>query len=222
MPNLWWRIVRFGFRLLYNELAFTYDTVSNVVSLGQWRCWQRTALAHLPPPNPATPLLDLAHGTGNFHQDLITAGYPVIGYDLSAAMGRITTRKLQRHRYPVRLVRGYAQTLPFADGAVGAIVCTFPTPFIFQPATLTELHRILQPDGTLIIVVAATLTGGNPAAATLEWLYRITGQRPTHPPQTNAHIRTAFTDAGFNVQLLTEPCPASTAHLIRATKPNLA
>jgi hypothetical protein len=46
-PSLWWRLVRFGFRLLYNEFAFSYDLVSKVVSLGAWRCWQQSALKHL-------------------------------------------------------------------------------------------------------------------------------------------------------------------------------
>ncbi|MCZ7544410.1 MAG: hypothetical protein M5R40_13175 [Anaerolineae bacterium] len=45
LERLWWALVRFGFRLLYNELAFTYDLVSRVVSLGQWRAWQRAAFS---------------------------------------------------------------------------------------------------------------------------------------------------------------------------------
>jgi hypothetical protein len=49
LTGLWWRLVRFGFRLLYNEMAFTYDAVSAVVSLGEWRSWQRAALNFLPP-----------------------------------------------------------------------------------------------------------------------------------------------------------------------------
>ena len=34
LEKTWWSLIRFGFRLLYNEMAFTYDTVSWVVSLG--------------------------------------------------------------------------------------------------------------------------------------------------------------------------------------------
>ena len=39
MQRLWWRFVRFGFRLLYNEFAWTYDFVAWVVSFGQWKAW---------------------------------------------------------------------------------------------------------------------------------------------------------------------------------------
>ncbi|MEP7294461.1 MAG: class I SAM-dependent methyltransferase [Chloroflexota bacterium] len=88
IARLWWRLIRLGFHLLYNPLAFTYDWVSWVVSLGAWRCWTGTSLRHLNAEAGAT-ILELAHGTGNLQLDLNAAGYRAIGYDLSAAMGRI-------------------------------------------------------------------------------------------------------------------------------------
>jgi hypothetical protein len=62
MKRLWWGLVRFGFRLLYNEFAFTYDTVSKVVSLGAWRCWQRAALKYLAVPPGARISNGSRHG----------------------------------------------------------------------------------------------------------------------------------------------------------------
>jgi ubiquinone/menaquinone biosynthesis C-methylase UbiE len=114
--SLWWRLIGFGFRLLYNELAFTYDLVSYVVSLGAWRCWQKAALKHLDITQGAR-VLELAHGTGNLQVDLNAAGYKVVGYDLSPYMGRIAERKIRRQNYPVRLARGRAQQLPFPAGS---------------------------------------------------------------------------------------------------------
>ena len=68
-PRRAWRsLLRFGFRLLYHELAWTYDLVSRVVSLGQWRTWQRTALEHLA-ARRGDPILELAHGTGDLQID---------------------------------------------------------------------------------------------------------------------------------------------------------
>ena len=69
IERAWWALVTFGFRLLYNEMAFTYDWVSWIVSLGQWRAWQRSALEHITAP-PGTRVLELAHGTGNMQIDL--------------------------------------------------------------------------------------------------------------------------------------------------------
>jgi ubiquinone/menaquinone biosynthesis C-methylase UbiE len=176
MRNLWWRTVRFGFRLLYNEMAFTYDTVSRIVSLGDWHDWQQTALGFLPPPS-AGPVLEVAHGTGTLQCDLKAMGYRTIGYDLSAAMGRIATRKLERQGYTPVLVRGIAQDLPFPDDTFAAVVCTFPTAFIRDDATIRSFERVLRPGAQVIIVLSGQFTSTGFVQAGLEWLYRITGQR---------------------------------------------
>lgn len=205
--------MRFGFRLLYNEMAFTYDLVSKVVSLGAWRCWQRVTLKHLPPPG-TVPILELAHGTGDLQIDLHAAGYTSIGFDLSLYMGQITWRKLRRQNIPAVLTRGYAQALPFADDAFPAIACTFPTPFIIQPETLAEVYRVLQPGGRLVVVPSGVLTGENPPEAVLEWLYRITGQREG---DADSFVG-AFDRAGFSVMAVQERCPRSIAVVIVAEK----
>lgn len=216
LERAWWNLVRFGFRLLYNELAFTYDTVSKVVSLGAWRCWQRTAIKHLPAPTGA-PILELAHGTGDLQIDLHAAGYRTVGYDLSPRMGRIARAKLTRQGVPARLARGYAQALPFGDGAFPAVVCTFPTPFIIEQTTVREIYRVLQPGGRLVVVPSGVLTGGTVADDALEWLYDITGQRGGgFDPFTQA-----FTDAGFRVEVMQEQCPRSVVVVLAAHKANL-
>lgn len=217
LMGLWWRLVRFGFRLLYNELAWTYDMVAWGVSLGQWRKWQKTALKHLPPP--PTLILELAHGTGNLQLDLHAAGYQRVGLDLSRAMGIIARRKLRRNHIAAPLVRGKGQALPFPDRTFDAVVSTFPTPFIFEAATLNEIARVLNADGRLIIVINGLLTGKNVVSQTLEFAYRITGQRGD-PSNSTAEtvLKAVFLEAGFGVELVTEPCPRSVAQLIIGTK----
>jgi ubiquinone/menaquinone biosynthesis C-methylase UbiE len=219
--RLWWRLVGFGFRLLYNELAFTYDLVSDVVSLGEWRCWQRAALKHLH-AEPAARVLELAHGTGNLHLDLTAAGYHPVGYDLSPAMGRITQRKFARQGRRARLVRGMAQRLPFATGSFDAIVCTFPTSFITQPATLHEAHRVLKPGAVFVVVFSGSFNGGGLLVRLLEWLYTITGQRQEKDDARAAQMYTQLTQQfaahGFDAVIVQEACQRTHAHLIVATR----
>lgn len=212
MAELWQRVLRFGFRLLYNELAFTYDLVSIVVSLGAWRCWQRSALKHLAAP-PSSIILELAHGTGNLQLDLYARGYVPVGYDLSRFMGRIASTKLRQRQLASRLVRGMAQQLPFGKETFPAVVCTFPTDFIFLPETLQEVHRVLQPGGQLIIVPNGVLTGRGLSDRAIEWLYRATGQRGG---EMNVH--NFFAQYGFSVQIVQEDCPRSLATVILAQK----
>jgi ubiquinone/menaquinone biosynthesis C-methylase UbiE len=210
---IWWKLVRIGFRLLYNELAWTYDAVAWVVSLGQWSDWQRASLKYLDPVTQPR-LLELAHGTGTLHAALLQAGYDVIGLDLSPAMGRIARRKLLRHGLSPRLVRGSGLALPFAGESFDAIVSTFPTPFIIHPDTLRELHRVLIPGGRLVVVVNGLLTAQNVAANFLEWAYRITGQRSRFPESLEPRIH----DAGFTFNVTSEPLPGSTVVLAIFTR----
>jgi ubiquinone/menaquinone biosynthesis C-methylase UbiE len=205
--------VRFGFRLLYNEMAFTYDTVSRVVSLGQWRDWQRTALNHLQAP-PGSMILELAHGTGNFQIDLRAAGYRTIGFDLSRAMGRIARRKLLHRGIRPDLVRGRAQLLPFPSASFPAVISTFPTEFIIDPATLAEIHRVLEPGGRLIVVFNGVLTRGSVAKDALEFAYRATGQRGPWP----VNVEERLAETGFRGEFVTEELKRSAVLLFLAEK----
>jgi ubiquinone/menaquinone biosynthesis C-methylase UbiE len=211
--RLWWRLLRFGFRLLYNEMAFTYDLVSHVVSLGAWRCWQRAALKHMN-VQPGAPVLELAHGTGNLQLDLNNAGYRVYGYDLSPYMGRIAKAKLKKAKCAIRLARGRAQQLPFPSGTFEAVVSTFPTDFIVAPQTLREVHRVLTEGGQFIIVPNGVLTSGGVIETGIERLYRITGQRDG----AATDIGSFFADFGFEAVALQEACPRSLAQVIVARK----
>ncbi|MBK8025917.1 MAG: methyltransferase domain-containing protein [Chloroflexi bacterium] len=215
-PRLWQTLVRTGFRLLYNEAAFTYDLVSWVVSLGAWRCWTRVALRFLP-PNTTGPVLELAHGPGHLQSDLATAGYRVYGLDLSPSMGRIARRRLLGRGLPAHLVRARAQTLPFADGQLAAVISTFPTDFIVDPRTLAECSRVLTSDGRLVIVPSAVLTGTGLIARGIEFLYRITGQRGGGALSAD-ELQPIFGPYGFEVDVFDEECPHSRVTVIVGRK----
>lgn len=215
LAALWRKLVRFGFRLLYNEFAFTYDLVSKAVSLGAWHCWQRAALKYLD-VEPGVKVLELAYGTGNLHLDLHAAGYSVFGHDLSANMGAITRRKLRRAGLTARLSRGLAQQLPYASASFDAVVSTFPTDFILAPETLREVARVLKPSGSFIIVPNGILTSKGAVANSVEWLYRITGQRDPGSPADE--LSNFFDGYGFNARMLHEDCPKSIASVIVAQK----
>jgi ubiquinone/menaquinone biosynthesis C-methylase UbiE len=217
LAAVWWRLVRFGFRLLYNEMAWTYDTVSKVVSLGQWRDWQRVALRYLDPPSDGV-VLELAHGTGDLQIDLAEAGYRSVGLDRSRRMGRIARRKLRTHGIGANLVRGDARRLPFPGNFFGAVTSTFPTEFIVHPDTLAEAHRVLAPGGRFVVVVNGFLTGKNPSAEALEWLYRVTGQRGPWPEDALDLLR----DAGFEPQVITERLPHSAVLMVVGEKSSLS
>jgi len=215
MIALWWRLVRFGFRLLYYEIAWTYDIVSSAVSLGQWRTWQQASLCFLPSERLTGAVLELAHGTADLQLDLAASASLTVGIDLSPYMGRIAQRKLLRHESPFRLARATAFRLPFANEAFSAVVTTFPTDFFVQPETLAEVQRVLIPGGRYIIVPNGMLKLSGFLPRLLEWLYEITGQRgPWHEA-----VRQLLTDGGFTATVYTQDLPRSIVWIIVAEKP---
>jgi ubiquinone/menaquinone biosynthesis C-methylase UbiE len=174
----WHRFLAYSFRLLYNELAWIYDPVSWLVSLGRWRRWQQTVLARLP---PAGRVLEVGFGPGHLLRDLASAGHQTVGLELSQAMLRLAGRRLRREGLDVALCRGAAGALPFAGSAFDAVVLTFPTPFVYDPAWLGQLPGVLKSGGSLIVVEMASLHGDHPLERGLEALYRVTGQRGPAP-----------------------------------------
>ncbi|MGF1505300.1 MAG: class I SAM-dependent methyltransferase, partial [Anaerolineae bacterium] len=185
--NPWWRLVRFGFRLLYNEMAWTYDMVSTTVSLGQWQSWQRIALDYVVPEQR---VLEIAHGTANLHAEILDRGLDAVGLDLSPYMGRIARRKLGNR---ADLVRGSAMALPFAAESFGTVITTFPTDFFLQAETLRSVHRVLIRRGRYVIIPSATLDLNGVLPRFLEWLYAITGQREGYLPD----LTEPFANEGF-------------------------
>lgn len=210
--RLWRALIRFGFRLLYHELAWTYDGVSWLVSLGAWREWQRAGLKFLSHGR----ILELGHGPGHMLAALERDGRTAVGLDLSPQMGR-----LARGRTAVPLARGRVQALPFAGGVFAGVLSTFPTEYIIDPETLTAVHRVLAGNGRFVIVPEGHLTGRGPLRTLIEWLFRITGQRQG-PFADDADawepFRALFAAAGFAVAIHRVELPGSVVTVVVATK----
>jgi ubiquinone/menaquinone biosynthesis C-methylase UbiE len=198
VSKLWRSLVECGFRLLYNEMAWSYDVVSWIVSMGNWRRWQRTALDYL----GGGRVLEVAHGPGHMMVQLQQGGFDVVGMDISRVMVKMAQKRLRRQGLKSRVVRGDARRLPFTPNSFDAVLSTFPTVFIIDQTTPVNFFRVLRPGGRLVIVLLARLTGKGPITRLLEWAYRITGQRPDESERAN-HIQATFAglfeQAGFRV-----------------------
>jgi len=218
MRRLWWSFLRFFFRLLYTQLAWTYDLVACAVSLGQWNAWGRTAIPYL----RGERVLELAHGPGHLLVALAQRGLAPVGLDHSPHMGRLARRRLRRAGLPVPLVRARAQALPFCDGCFDSAVATFPTEFIAAPATWQEIARVLRaPEpaegrsgGRLVVVAWARLTGRDPLSRFIGWLYRVTGQGETLPGGSEA----VAVEAGFVLHAVWERVRRSEVMLVVADR----
>jgi ubiquinone/menaquinone biosynthesis C-methylase UbiE len=203
----WTNLLHFGFRLLYNELAWTYDIVSWLVSLGDWRAWQRAALPFVQGPS----VLEIGHGPGHMLLALRQAGFRVVGLDLSPNMGRQAQKRLMEAGKTVPLIRGDVRALPMKTAVFDTVLATFPTDYVVDPVTLLNVGSVLKENGRFVIVPEGHLTGRGPLNRIIEWLYTITGQRagpfavdesdnwPAHPVWQIIVER--FTTAGFHLEM---------------------
>lgn len=211
--TFWRRLVGFGFRLLYNELAWTYDGVSWLVSLGAWGAWRRAALPFV----RAGRVLEVGHGPGHLLLELAYRGDGVVGLDLSPFMGRQARRRLQKQGVVVPLVQGRVQALPFALRSFASVVATFPTDFVLEMGVLTAVYHLLTPNGTFVIVPEGHLTGRSWLHQAIGWLFWATGQgSPTGEPDWEP-LRERLTAVGFTVIIHTIVLPGSVVTVVVAS-----
>ena len=166
------RFVGWFLQRLYTDWAWGYDLVASLTSMGQWWTWQRAVDDALPDGR----LLELGFGTGRLMRRMSGQNREVIGVDLSAQMVEIATRRLVADDLPLRLARADALALPFPNRAFAGAYATFPSDFILEVETLSEVLRVLQAGGTFVIVPMARIRGQSVFDRFAGWLYRITGQ----------------------------------------------
>jgi ubiquinone/menaquinone biosynthesis C-methylase UbiE len=206
-------LLRFGFHLLYNELAWTYDWVSRAVSLGQWRHWQRAIIPRL----SGQRVLEIAFGTGDLLVDMTAVGYRPCGLDLSPYMVGIAKAKLARKGMATPLCQGRVQALPFANGVFDSVAITFPTDFICQPSALAEISRVLALSGRLVVIDEGYLLDCGLLGRFINWLYVFTGQRESRP-----ELKALLKRSGFAITQGEYSNRVSTAHIMIATRSAIA
>lgn len=139
---------------LFSAIADKYDRMNHIMSLGLDRRWRRIAL-HGIDLSPDSNILDLACGTGDFTLELLKR-YPsanITGVDITPEMMSIAKKKLPEGN-TVNFSVGDAQNLSFLkDGTFSLVVCAFGfRNFPDKAKALSECHRILKPDGRLVVL----------------------------------------------------------------------
>ncbi len=215
----WHSLVHLGFRLLYHEFAWTYDSVSWLVSIGHWQEWGKETLPFI----KGNKVLELAHGPGHLQLALSSAGFQAYGIDQSPQMSRLARRRIIKEKIFLNIVRGEAQNLPYCKLSFDTVVATFPTEFIVDSKTLKCIWRVLAPGGSLIVVVQGRLLGRGPIYRIIEWLFEVTGQRqaPGQDPRETEmwmEVDKRFEEAGFSMEVKTIRTEDSEVIIVAAEK----
>lgn len=156
---------------MFDRISRTYDLLNHLLSLGRDCSWRRTAAGQLD-ANRDLRLIDLATGTGDMlisllrHRPHITEA---TGLDVSENMLAVCREKLRKRGLIQRagLLCADASKTPFADGAFDAATMAFGIRNTADAsATLSEIHRILKPGGTALILEFSL-----PACPVMRWFY---------------------------------------------------
>jgi len=138
-------LLNFVFNRLYAEMAWSYDSVSWLVSGGRWREWQGETLPFL----RGRDVLEIGVGPGHLLAELPARGFHAVGLDRSPAM-------LRRARQRGTVVGGDARALPFVEDSFDSLLLTFPSGYIYGVAFWSEVSRVLRPGGVVVILEGAS------------------------------------------------------------------
>lgn len=100
------------------------------------------------------PVADLGSGPGHITALLHDLGLPVFGVDVSPRMVELARRNHPGLRFHV----GSMTALDLPDATLGGITALYSiihVPDEHLPATFTELHRVLEPGGLLLLAFQA-------------------------------------------------------------------
>jgi demethylmenaquinone methyltransferase/2-methoxy-6-polyprenyl-1,4-benzoquinol methylase len=136
---------------VFQGIAPEYDRMGVVLSFGQDPRWRRFLVSRVH-AIPGSWALDVATGTGLVARELARGNRRVVGLDQSEAMLAGASQSIAGTPFegPIRLVRGRAERLPFADEAFDAVTFTYLLRYVDDPAaTVAELVRVLRPGGVM-------------------------------------------------------------------------
>jgi len=137
-------------RRVFDGGAASYDRIERIMALGSGSWYRREAL-QVAGLTTGMRVLDVATGTGLVAREAAAlAGDPklVIGVDPSAGMIGQAGRQL-----PIRLVRGRAEHLPFADEAFDFLSMGYALRHVADlVTTFRQFLRVLKPGGRVCVL----------------------------------------------------------------------
>lgn len=140
---------------MFNEIAFRYDLLNQLLSFGIHKRWRRKAIALLKKNDPKI-ILDVATGTADFAIDAIALNpEKVIGIDIAEDMLAIGRKKLEQKNYShiIELLQADSENLPFPENYFDAATVGFGVRnFEHLEKGLSEICRTLKKGGTLAVL----------------------------------------------------------------------
>lgn len=142
---------------VFESVAFRYDLMNDLMSMGAHRLWKRFAVA-LAGVRPGQRVLDLAGGTGDLTARLARLAHPggtVVLTDINGAMLRHGRDRLLDRGVAgnVGYVQGNAECLPFPDSSFDVVTMAFGLRNVtHKDQALGSMYRVSRPGGRVVIL----------------------------------------------------------------------
>jgi ubiquinone/menaquinone biosynthesis methyltransferase len=135
---------------LFSNVAYKYDFMNDIMSLGQHRLWKNMFINQLS-PRPNKQYLDVAGGTGDIAlriADKIASGKTITILDLTHDMLLEGQKRNDNYNQDIRRVCGDAENLPFDDNQFDYYTISYGIRNVTHiDKVLSEAYRVLKSGG---------------------------------------------------------------------------
>jgi demethylmenaquinone methyltransferase / 2-methoxy-6-polyprenyl-1,4-benzoquinol methylase len=143
---------------MFNEIAFRYDLLNQLLSFGIHNRWRKKAIRLLASylQTPHSHLLDIATGTADFAIEATTfKPEKITGIDIAEEMLLIGRKKIEQKKlsHIINLIQADSENLPFPSNYFDAATVGFGVRnFENLEKGLSEICRVLKKGGALVVL----------------------------------------------------------------------
>jgi demethylmenaquinone methyltransferase/2-methoxy-6-polyprenyl-1,4-benzoquinol methylase len=140
---------------MFDNISGHYDRMNRLITFGMDVGWRKKVLKIIAETEPQS-ILDIATGTGDMPMLMKSTGAErIVGIDISAGMLSVAKQKVQDQNLEelISFELGDAENLPYANNTFDAATVSYGIRnFQDLQKGLSEILRVLSPDGVLVIL----------------------------------------------------------------------
>ncbi|MGA7192882.1 MAG: methyltransferase domain-containing protein [Anaerolineales bacterium] len=131
--------------------AKMYDELTRQHRMGEMKMQANEVVKHI---KDGDSVLEIAPGAGYLSIELSKLGnYKITGMDLSKDLVEIANRNAKEASVDIDFQQGNVSNMPFHENMFNFIICVLAFKNFKEPLkALEEMHRVLKPDSTALII----------------------------------------------------------------------
>ena len=148
-------------RTMFDNISSNYDGLNRVISFGIDQSWRKKVIKMVTDSH-AKSVIDIATGTGDLAIALAkTETEKIVGIDISNGMLDVGRQKIKNQNLSdkIDMVQADSENLPYDDNSFDAatVACGVRN-FEDLDKGLSEIYRVLKPDGVFVVLETSNPT----------------------------------------------------------------